>query len=274
MPYSLRLRTHTIAVGLAALGVLPACSDSGSGLEPTTGTERFEIVAAAGAAAVPGLAGKTLSLAPGDTARLSGLLSSSTGGSQPATGVTWSIGDASVADVDGSGLVRAKAKGTTSLVARTARAADTLALVVSACGSVPTLNMAVGQVLTYGGNQGGDLCADGGTAGAEFTLIAYNADSANVGVTAKTASLTVAGSGIGELSADLGPLTPGGLVLSRGVETGLDVGTPALRRDVGFDLRLRRAAAALRRAWPRPVRRASGRPRGRAPARPATWPAA
>ena len=245
MPHSLRRRTHIIAAGLAALGVLPACSDSGSGLEPSTGTERFEIVAASGGASVPGLAGKTLSLAPGDTARLSGLLSSSTGGSQTATGVTWSVADVSIADVDGSGLVRAKANGATSLVARTSRVADTLSLVVSACGSVPTLNMSVGQVLTYGGNQGGDLCADGGTAGAEFTLIAYNADSANVGVTAKTASLMVAGAGIGELSADLGPLTPGGLALSRTVETGLDVGTPALRRDVGFDLRLRRAAAAL-----------------------------
>jgi hypothetical protein len=237
-----------LALTVVASALLAACGgDAGTG--PTPGgpnPQKLDIVAAAGVA-LPGLAGKTLSLAPGDSARLSGIVSDSKGATQLATGINWSIGNATVAVVDGSGNVRAIANGTTSLVAKTSQFSDTLAVIVSSCGSVPTISLAVGQVVTYGSSQGGDLCADGGAAGGEYALVAYNADSAGSVSKPISTSLTISGSGITDVASNVESLAAASLSTSPSLGASLALGSApnAPRRNVAFDLALRRTAARV-----------------------------
>jgi hypothetical protein len=179
-----------------------------TGTEPVTVTPSLAIVPDAGSVAVPGYDSTQFSAAPGDTIRLSGVIRSGTGTSSRAT-VSWRSTDPAIAAVDGQGLLRAVANGTASIIGTADRFADTLRVVVSACGPVRPVELAVGQVQAYATGEGMDLCVLPGSATQEFALIPYYAaDSAS-----RSVSLAVTASSVTTVAAAPVSLMADGAVL-------------------------------------------------------------
>ncbi len=252
-------------LALATFVALAACSSDAT--SPTPDVRRLDIVPAAGP--IAGLGGKALNIAPGDSARLSAVISVGDGGSTPAAGLTWASTNAAIADVDATGLLRARGAGTATVTARTTQYADTLTVTVSSCGAGTLVTLDVGGVQTLPAGQGAALCvtsassasgasgASGGAspAGAEYALVAFNADldSARATNDVRTA-VNVTATGIGATpltnladgATDAAATIPGAaLALSR-APTIDDLAAslePVRPRDAAFDAALRRTAA-------------------------------
>jgi hypothetical protein len=238
---------------LALLGaaLLAACGDS-TGPKPTPNvTQRLAIVPASGT--IAGLSGKSLAMAPGDSARLSAVVNASNGTSSPASGLQWSSSNTDVVGVDDAGVVRGKSLGSATVIARTTQYADTLSVVVSACGATLPLSLAVGQVQAYAAGQGSSICVVGAGSD-EYVLVAFNTDQDQTRATnGVNASVNVLGNGIATIgggAADL--LAASGASFSRGFSRGFSPGVvpgfdvtsvvEPMRRDEGFDLALRARA--------------------------------
>ncbi|MBV9880092.1 MAG: Ig-like domain-containing protein [Gemmatirosa sp.] len=250
---------------LTAMAALAACGGDSTGPGGgNTPTQRLDIIPASGT--LPGLSGKTLSAAPGDTARLSGVLNSSAGGSTPASSLTWNSTNTAIATVDASGLVRAVANGTTTVVAHASQYADTLTVVVSACGTAPTLNLSVGQVQSYAAGAASTLCIPSSAAAAEYALVAFNADSADRSGRETAATVAVTATGVVTPTQDIAQIEGGGLSLSRGAGPSFGLGAlasgPQRLRSASFDRGLRETAARVLAPHMAAARTARTRPAG------------
>jgi hypothetical protein len=213
----MRLPSRPTRPRVAPLLVLALAACAG---DPPTGTgvdtgPTLDIIPAATSGTAPGLDGKQFSAAPGDTIRMSAQLRAANGTTTSPT-LAWRSTDAAVAEVDVGGLVRARANGTANVIATSGGFADTLRVVVSACGSVRPIELAVGQVQAYETGQGMDLCVLAGTSAQEFAVIPYYAaDSAT-----RTVSLTMRASNAITVAADVpGMMADGSAVLSRAPAT-------------------------------------------------------
>ena len=173
VPARVVARPHTaLALLVATLPALAACGDGPTGGPGDPAT--LSIALATAGTTTPTLADGQLALAPGDTARLAATLRDGRGAIVTPSGLTWSVANRSVAEVDGSGLVRAVGAGATEVVASAAQDADTVHVVVSTCGTATAVDLKVGQVRTLAAGQGSDLCIVG-AAGAEYALIPVSA---------------------------------------------------------------------------------------------------
>ena len=244
MPFSLApsraaLRLLAPAGAWAGALALAACGggDGPTGNAPAV-TQTLSIVPAPSSTTLPGLEGKQLSVAPGDTVRLSGQLTDSRGGTTMPT-LSWRSSDAGVAEVDATGLLRARIAGTASIIATADRHADTLRVVVSNCGSARAVDLKVGQVQAFDAGQGMDLCVIGGAATQEYALIPFYAtDSASRRVT-----VAVTANGMGTaVGADVAPIAAGPVLSRTG---GLSASRAAVGGAVMTDAPLHRRLHAL-----------------------------
>ncbi|AHG88436.1 Peptidase M30, hyicolysin [Gemmatirosa kalamazoonensis] len=246
-----RHAARRLALGGLAAAALVACGgdSTGPGTEPPL-TMRLDIVPAEGS--LPGFATRTLGLAPGDSARMSARLNDSKGGSQAASGITWSSSATAVADVDATGLVRARTNGTAIVIARTSTLADTLTVTVSACGAAVPVALGVGEARSFATGQGSTLCVTGADRD-EFVLVAFNTEQDSLRVTTDVrTSLSVTGNGIAEINAATAAFARAPLDPAAADEPRRDVRfEQALRERAGAELRPRLAAAHLRA--PRPA---------------------
>jgi hypothetical protein len=225
---------------LAALAAVAACGGDSTG--PTTQrpvTQRLDILPAD--SATPGFAAKSLGLAAGDSARMTARINDSNGGSQAASGLAWSTSNATVVDVDQTGLIRAKANGVASVVAQSAQFTDTLKVTVSACGSSVTVSLGVGEAQHFAAGQGSALCITGAERD-EYVLVTFNTDQDSSRVTNDVrAALNVTANGIAAITPsageELAPEAPSALrALLRSTTADLP------RRDAAFDRGLRARA--------------------------------
>jgi hypothetical protein len=222
------------ALALLAFSALAACGDSGAPTGASAGSATLSIVLATAGTASPTLDGRQLSLAPGDSARLTVTLRDARGGTQTPTGLAWTVGDRAVAEVDASGLVRAKGAGSTDVVASAGQAADTVRLVVSSCGTATVLDLKVGQVRALAAGQGGDLCIVGGAAGAEYAVIPV------AGSQGAAVALDVTPAGLAPLAASVAPTA--GLSLSRAALGAAPADADVPAENAAFHLQLHRSA--------------------------------
>ncbi len=249
----------TRATALLLVALLGACDDGPAGPEPV---REVEIV-------LNSLPFDAESLQVGETVQLDATLTDA--GGRPLIGrpVAWRSTAPSVAEVDSTGRVTAVSIGMARILASADLASDTVFITVTArsvlpdevaCASgAPTLDLALGQVMTFRAQEQPLLCIDGGV-GSEYALIPFHA-AASVG----TLAVEVAAAG---LVPAVGPptpsLLPGGLALSMGRTAGT---APA--PDRGFDRRLRewegrnfaslrasRSAAGIRPSFSRAARAA------------------
>ncbi|HEX9484953.1 MAG TPA: Ig-like domain-containing protein, partial [Gemmatimonadaceae bacterium] len=140
----------------------------------------------AGAATKMTVTPKTLRFANvGDTARISASALDQYGNAAAANAITFTVVDPSLVSVDQAGLVRVlRLGGTTFVIASSGSKADTtavnvLAAGVSICTGLATApQMKVGDVQIFSGSQ--YACLSGSTAGAEYTLLAFNSSTDQV----------------------------------------------------------------------------------------------
>jgi hypothetical protein len=213
------------AIVVVLTTALAACGrDAATGPDSSAPAPSLAIVPDAASVGVPGYDSTQFSAAPGDTIRLSGVIRSGTGTSSRAT-VSWRSTDPAIAAVDGQGLLRAVANGSASIIGTADRFVDTLRVVVSACGPVRPVELAVGQVQAFATGEGLDLCVLPGSATQEFALIPYYAtDSAS-----RSVSLAVTASSAATVAAAPVSLMADGAVLF--ARSAAELATGAARAD-------------------------------------------
>jgi hypothetical protein len=170
-----------LGIVLLAL-VLPGCRDS-----PTQGVQIASVLIAD----ATGIAASDV-IAVGQTTQLSAVLHDADGRTLTGATITWSSTDASVASVNGQGLVTGNRAGTATIVASAGNHSARLELRV--CESKPedVAELRVGQVLSTVAACAQPLQIGGGSAGAEYILVPTHAS----GTAAQRLPVTVRASGL------------------------------------------------------------------------------
>lgn len=160
---------------LTGLVLLAACSGSVSGPRPSTGPGPLaRLTVAADAANL--YVGQTTAVIPSPTDAKGA----------PITGLTTTYlsSTPAVATVDAGGTVTTIAAGTTTITATVGTFAAQVTLTVAAappaCSTTGTIAISAGEVRTLSGNDRAFPCLTGGTAGAEYALVAFNSDTSGV----------------------------------------------------------------------------------------------
>ena len=186
------LATTQVTAGTVAGSV--SVTATATGVAPST--VPFQLIA--GAATKVLITPKTVRLVYiGDSARVTATGQDQYGNVAPPGSIVFAAVDPTLVSVDATGMVKVlKQGGTTGVTATSATKADTSAVTVLAAGSsyctglVASTPLAVGGVATFSGSQYG--CVDGGAAGAEFVLTAFNSSTDQTG----SLSASVVGTGL------------------------------------------------------------------------------
>jgi hypothetical protein len=185
-------------------------------------------------------------LAVGDTSRIIASAQDMYGNLAATSTIAFSVADPTLVSVDAGGLVRVlRLGGTTLVVSSSGDKADTTVVTVLAAGATQCTGLAVAPVMTVGesriltGVQYG--CLSGATAGAEYSIVAFNGakDSVNA------LPVSVTGNGVGTVPVTFSVAPTTGLSALRAAIGGPVASTPLL--DESFHLKLLAQARARSR---------------------------
>ncbi|MFI5312099.1 MAG: Ig-like domain-containing protein [Gemmatimonadales bacterium] len=179
------------------------------------------------------ITGPLTTISVGQTVTLTAAAIDAQGVTLAGQAVAWGSSIPAVATVSNNGLVTGVAPGTTIISATVASIVGQTPITVSSgnplasCGAVTPLALAVGDVHALTSAERGVLCVNGGAAGSEYALVAFNTDTSSANA--------VLSLGASNITAVTGPPTP---QLLPSVPFALP---GAARRDRAFELRLRRS---------------------------------
>lgn len=194
----------------------------------------------------------------GDSARLTATARDETSQVVDNVQFTWTSLEPAVATVTQAGMVSGLRTGTARVEVSARGKADTAVITVfgtaAECEAPGAgISLGVGQTVQRQGAAASVLCLDGGTAGAEFTIIPFN------GTPKAGSSLTVEAAGAavsvpsGPPSPSLSPSLSGGLVLDEAGAHTHDRGFHTRLNQRAVNGRLRGMAASARAAYRRPA---------------------